>query len=81
MKKPLISIHPKFHFDTDGIISKGEWEGQPALAGPYLVVRNDQEAFVELAIEEIERLHEGNIARYRIRPSEYRAWRDAHRLN
>jgi hypothetical protein len=55
-----------------------------AVVGEYTageIEPNDQEAFVELAIKEIERLHEGNIARYRIRPSEYRAWKDAHRLN
>ena len=35
----------------------------------------DQEAFVELARDTLKRLHEGTIARYRIRPSEYEAWR------
>jgi fido (protein-threonine AMPylation protein) len=35
------------------------------------------EKFVELAIQELKRLDESNIARYRIRRSEYRAWHDA----
>ena len=35
---------------------------------------SDREPFVELAEREIERLHEGTIARYRLRPSEYDAW-------
>lgn len=38
----------------------------------------DQEAFVELARDILKRLHEGTIARYRIRPSEYEAWRNIH---
>ena len=41
------------------------------------IEQNDQKAFVELALKEIERLHEGTIARYRIRPSEYHTWKDA----
>lgn len=30
-----------------------------------------------VAQKELERLHEGTIARYRLRPSEYEAWRKA----
>ena len=36
---------------------------------------SDRGAFVELAETEIERLHEGTIARYRLRPSDYDAWK------
>ena len=36
---------------------------------------SDREAFVEMVKSELERLHEGTIARYRLRPSEYAAWR------
>jgi hypothetical protein len=32
--------------------------------------------FVRMAIKELENLHEGNYARFRLRPSEYHAWRD-----
>jgi len=35
----------------------------------------DQTRFTELVETEIMSLHEGNIARYRLRPSEYQAWR------
>ena len=35
----------------------------------------DQARFVEVVESEIMSLHEGNIARYRLRPSEYLAWR------
>jgi len=33
--------------------------------------------FVRMAIRELENLHEGNFARFRLRPSEYQAWREA----
>lgn len=36
----------------------------------------DQARFVEVVETEIMSLHEGNIARYRLRPTEYRAWRE-----
>lgn len=35
----------------------------------------DQARFVEVVETEIMSLHEGNIARYRLRPAEYRTWR------
>lgn len=34
----------------------------------------DQARFKEVAATELQTLHEGNIARYRLRPSEYRDW-------
>jgi len=36
----------------------------------------DQARFVEVVETEIMSLHEGNIARYRLRPAEYQAWRE-----
>ena len=36
--------------------------------------RSDQARFKEVAATELITLHEGNIARYRLRPSEYRDW-------
>jgi hypothetical protein len=36
----------------------------------------DQAHFVEVVETEIMSLHEGNIARYRLRPSEYQAWKE-----
>jgi len=35
----------------------------------------DQARFLEVAETELMSLHEGNIARYRLRPAEYEAWR------
>jgi hypothetical protein len=39
-----------------------------------LVPENDREHFLKIAKEEIVALHEGNYARYRLRPSEFNAW-------
>ena len=36
----------------------------------------DQARFLEVAETELMSLHEGNIARYRLRPAEYQAWRE-----
>jgi len=38
------------------------------------VPENDREHFLKIAKEEISALHEGNYARYRLRPSEFKAW-------
>jgi hypothetical protein len=38
------------------------------------VPKNDREHFLKIAKEEIAALHEGNFARYRLRPSEFKDW-------
>jgi hypothetical protein len=43
------------------------------------VPQSDQTRFVEVVETEIMSLHEGNIARYRLRPAEYQAWRQGWR--
>lgn len=43
------------------------------------VPQEDQARFIEVVETEIMSLHEGNIARYRLRPSEYQTWREAWR--
>ena len=40
---------------------------------------DDRSRFVEVAETELMALHEGNIARYRLRPSEFSAWQDSWR--
>ena len=40
---------------------------------------DDRKRFIEVAETELMALHEGNIARYRLRPSEFRAWQDVWR--
>ena len=39
-----------------------------------LVPENDREHFIKIAQEEIAALHDGNFARYRLRPGEFRDW-------
>jgi hypothetical protein len=39
----------------------------------------EQSRFIEIVETEIMSLHEGNIARYRLRPAEYRTWRESWR--
>jgi Fic/DOC family protein len=39
-----------------------------------MVPENDREHFLMIAREEIAALHEGNFARYRLRPSEFKDW-------
>ena len=41
-----------------------------------LVPAEHMDDFVRMAVRELENLHEGNYARFRLRPSEYQAWRD-----
>ncbi|MHB8472711.1 MAG: Fic family protein [Gammaproteobacteria bacterium] len=40
-----------------------------------LVPREALDRIIELALDDLKNLHEGNISRYRLRLSEYRAWR------
>lgn len=39
-----------------------------------LVPQEDLEPIVELTLADLRNLHEGNVSRYRLRLSEYRAW-------
>jgi hypothetical protein len=39
-----------------------------------LVPENDREHFLKIAKEEIDALHEGNFARFRLRPGEFKEW-------
>lgn len=43
---------------------------------PVLVDAVDGARFLTLAESELAGLHEGNFARFRIRPSEFKSWRD-----
>ena len=39
-----------------------------------LVPREDLSRFCQVALQDLQGLHDGNIARYGLRPSEFRAW-------
>jgi Fic family protein len=52
------------------------------LIGQYAernITKEDRDRFAEIVETELMALHEGNIARYRLRPSEYQAWHDVWR--
>jgi hypothetical protein len=44
-----------------------------------LVPEEDRPRFVKMVLTELRNLHEGNIARYRLRLAEFRAWREKQR--
>lgn len=48
------------------------------LAGS-MVDAQDISAFTRLVLQELSGLHEGNIARFRLRPSEFQSWRKSRR--
>jgi hypothetical protein len=40
-----------------------------------LVPQNDQEVFVKMVLEALQRIHEGSVARYRLKLSDFQAWK------
>jgi hypothetical protein len=57
-------------------LSQGRPPGKAAVraAVATLVPRENLEQFTELAFADLRNLHEGNVSRYRLRPTEYHAW-------
>jgi hypothetical protein len=43
-----------------------------------LVPENDKKAFSKMVLDAMQRLHEGNVARYRLKLSEFQAWKTIH---
>lgn len=75
--------------DAPGLAPKDQGDGSsggaPCRQPPLDVIRNsladltseeDQGEVADLIIEELRRLHEGVLARYRLRPAEFQHWRD-----
>jgi len=64
--------------DVIGEIVRKGWAAEPLIiereAG-NLVPAEDRTRFVEMAVAELKGLHDGNIARYRLRLSEFRDWK------
>ncbi len=46
-----------------------------------LVKQDDLERFTEIAVQELINLHDGNVSRFRLKLSEYKAWRRNHQPN
>jgi hypothetical protein len=58
----------------------GPWPPRSHLAPSNIasakeIAPDDRQRFTEIVEAELASLHEGNFARYRIRPSEFAAWR------
>jgi hypothetical protein len=58
------------------VLNKREAANQVREAAMNLSPRENQRRFVEMAESELAGLHEGNFARFRIRPSEFKIWRN-----
>jgi hypothetical protein len=41
---------------------------------------DDRQRFINLVYVELKGLHEGNIARFRLRPAEFAAWQESRKL-
>ena len=64
--------------DVIGELVRRGWAAEPAVIereAANLVPTEDRARFVEMAIGELKALHDGNIARYRLRLSEFRNWK------
>ena len=71
-------------FDTVAEVVRAAMNKQRAIAFVARQARQhlppaDQHRFVEVTETELMSLHEGNMARYRLRPSEFEAWRQGWR--
>jgi len=60
-----------------GIVRSGAAIDSAALRliAETLIPEGDQARFVEMTLDDLRDLHEGNLARYRLRLAEYRAWK------
>ena len=64
--------------DVIGEIVRKGWPAEPLIIereAASLVPTPDRKRFVDMASDELKGLHEGNIARYRLRLSEFRDWK------
>jgi len=68
--------------DIIGEIVRKRWEADSLIIEretANLVPAEDRTRFIEMAIAELKGLHDGNIARYRLRLSEFRDWKEKQR--
>jgi Fic family protein len=64
--------------DVVGELVRRGWPAEPKVIereAVDLVPADDRARFVDMAADELKQLHEGNIARYRLRLSEFRNWK------
>lgn len=64
--------------DVIGEIVRKGWPAEPLIAereSEKLVAVEHRKQFADMVIDELKQMHEGNIARYRLRLSEFRDWK------
>jgi Fic family protein len=79
---PFRRIYRDVLADIIGEIVRKGWPAEPPIVereATKLVPTEDRKRFVEMVINELNGLHEGNIARYRLRLSEFRDWKEKQR--
>lgn len=75
---PFRRIYRDAMADVIGEIVRKGWPAESLIVereATKLVPTEDRKRFVEMAIDELKGLHEGNIARYRLRLSQFRDWK------
>ncbi len=77
---PFRLRHRELIFNTVNAVVRKQMNRKEALVfirmqADKWIEANQRDRFVEVMETELMYLHEGNIARYRIKPSEYRAWK------
>ncbi len=71
-------IHRDAMADVIGEIVRKGWPAEPLIVereSAKLVAVEHRKQFVDMVIDELKEMHEGNIARYRLRLSEFRDWK------
>ena len=79
---PFRRIYRDVLADVIGEIVRKGWTAEPLVIereATKLVPTEDRKRFVEMTMDELRGLHEGNIARYRLRLSEFRDWKTKQR--
>ena len=59
-----------------GLIKRNDVESAISEATPTTVATQDRENFTQLVRDELLVITDGNFARYRVRPSQFKAWKD-----
>ena len=75
---PFRRIHRDAMADVIGEIVRKGWPAEPLIVereSGKLVAVEHQKRFADMVIDELKQMHEGNIARYRLRLSEFRDWK------
>src|SRR5450759_519472 len=75
---PFRRIHRDAMADVIGEIVRKGWPAEPLIVereSAKLVAVENRKRFADMVINELKELHEGNIARYRLRLSEFRDWK------